>query len=141
MNMTNRTDGTNMSELMAELNRVLVLASDKTPYCVLSRRQVEQVVAALETIGDLSTVDPWLATIEDVTTPIEYRIYKTLYEARGGVVAIDAVWKLSRARTVNSLWAHMRRLRDKCALYDWGDIETVHRKGYMLVLPGLEKEA
>ena len=136
MDMTN---GTHMTELMTELTRVLALASDETPYCVLSRRQVQQVVAALATIGHAPVVDPWLAAIEDSMTPIEYRIYKALYDARGGVVAMDTVWDLSRARTVASLWAHMRRLRDKCALYDWGDIETVRMKGYMLVLPELAK--
>lgn len=136
MDMTNEKT---MTDLITELNRVLALASDETPYCVLSRRQVQQVVAALATKGHASVVDPWLAAIEDSTTPIEYRIYKALYDARGGVVAMDTVWELSRARTVSSLWAHMRRLRDKCALYDWGDIETVRMKGYMLLLPELAK--
>lgn len=128
--MMNGTNG-----LVDELKRLLALASDEAPYCVLSRRQVAHVVEMLGALGDVPTGDPWLEQIEDSLTPIEYRIYKTLYDAKEGVVAMDTVWELSRARTVNSLWAHMRRLRDKCVMYGLGEIETVRSKGYMLVLP------
>jgi len=131
-----------MTALVSELKMVLAVASDEAPYCVLSLRQVLAVVAVLEAAPGMPVAgDPWLAKVEAVLTPIEYRIYRELYRAQGQVVAANAVFKESRARTVTSLWVHMRRLRDKCMRYDLGEIQTVRQKGYRVVLPGWAKEA
>lgn len=142
--MTNGTNGTNetnememmtggdegrMGELIGELRRAVTLVSDDAPYCVLSRRQVQAVLALL-TKAPLE--DPWLVRAEKALTPIEFRLYRVLYLAHG--VPVDKRDLLDRAGIdkPETLWVHIRRLRCKLVDGALGKILTVRERGYFL---------
>ncbi|MGD9729520.1 MAG: winged helix-turn-helix domain-containing protein [Nitrospiraceae bacterium] len=118
-----------MNELIVELERKVAGVSADAPYCVLSRELVRQLIVAL---GQPQAEDPWLLEIQGGTTPIEFRIYRALYQAKGRIVEHASLLGSAGVATLESLWVHVRRLRMKVEAHGWGKIETVRERGYFL---------
>jgi DNA-binding response OmpR family regulator len=116
-------------ELIGELRRVVALASNDAPYCVLSRRQVEAVLALL---AEAPLADPWLVKAEKTLTPTEFRLYRALYLARGVTVDKRDLLHGAGIEKAETLWVHVRRLRCKALEMALGKIETVRERGYFL---------
>lgn len=125
-----------MNELVIELERKAAGMTDETPYCVLSREMMQRILAALD--APLPVEDPWLVAMQQALTPIEFRVYHTLYRARGRTVDTPTLLLAARVNGAASLWVHIRRLRVKVEQRGWPEIKTVRGDGYYLSLPGRE---
>lgn len=116
-----------------ELRRLLATTSEETPYCVLSRQNTQVL---LEILTQQPADNPLLEEVEKVLTPIEFRLYKTLYQAQGMTVLSEELLQRAGTKTESSLWVHVRRLRLKleAKAKQWGVVETVRERGYFLSL-------
>jgi DNA-binding response OmpR family regulator len=114
------------AELIARINRVLTRVAP-APAIVDERLYInfvqQYVIVNQQMIG---------------LTPIENRLLKLLYKHRGHILSTDFllvnVWGAASARTTQTLWLHIHRLRTKIELDPEQPryIITVQGKGYSL---------
>lgn len=117
--------------LLAELRWKCTATSEDAPYVVLSRDMLERIIVALE---QPPAEDALLLAIQNIATPIEFRMWRALYVAKGKPVSTTDLRAAAGVERVGTLWVHVRRLRAKLRASALGKIETVRGRGYYLEL-------
>lgn len=115
--------------LATQLSAIIQQTPIYRPHIELGRSFAEELVTALQRIN---VKDGTVNQAEQILTPIEFRIWRTLYQL-GNVVDANLLLDVSGAKSEPSLWVHVRRMRDKLTIHpELGQIDTVRGRGYML---------
>ena len=118
-----------------ELARILSAVPEHAGYVTVQRKFLARLYAELNSDnGDARPVDNRLLTVEQQTTKIEYLLFMKLRAQRDNPASPGALMSAASITSIDSLWVHIARLRQKLArLCPELKIETVRNRGYRLV--------
>lgn len=132
--------------MIAELTNLLSQVPKKSAYITVPRRMLVRVykqaqamstqLQAMSTQADAMAGVPnaedglLSAFVNQGLTKIEFLLLRTLLQNQGQVVPSSALIEAANIKTENSLWVHIRRLRQK--IKDEYVIESWRKHGYML---------
>ena len=115
-------------KLATQLSAIIEQTPTYRPHIELGRSFAEEIAKALAKVNAKDSV---LDKAERVLTPIEFRIWRTLYQT-GTVIDAGTLLEVSGTKNEGALWVHMRRMRDKLMIcQELGDVVTVHGRGYL----------
>lgn len=118
-------------DVLQELSQAVQSASMEHTYIKIDRTLANGLLDALNRTDAPSSE---LVKAERKLTFTEYLIFRALYQA-GRMLTYGELMTIAEIKTVDTLWVHIRRLRVKLMLYGMGSIDTIRRRGYILVNP------